>query len=104
MILGRVTGMVVATEKHYKLEGRKLLLVQPLSLSGEPRGEAILAIDGVDAGEGDHVLVVQEGRSASMVSERPESPLDAAVVAIVDEVDLVEGSTGEAAERAEKKE
>jgi bacterial microcompartment shell vertex protein len=88
MILGRVTGTVVATEKHYKLEGRKLLLVQPLSLEGRPRGETLLAIDSVDAGEGDHVLVVQEGRSASMVSGRVESPLDAAVVAIVDEVAL----------------
>ncbi len=89
MILGRVTGVVVATHKHYKLEGRKLLLVQPLDLEGEPRGMAVLAVDGVDAGEGDRVLVVQEGKSASMVSERAESPLDAAVVAVVDAVDLV---------------
>ena len=49
----------------------------------------MLAVDGVDAGEGDRVLVVQEGKSASMVSERAESPLDAAVVAVVDAVDLV---------------
>lgn len=89
MILGRVTGVVVATHKHYKLEGRKLLLVQPLDLEGEPRGVAVLAVDGVDAGEGDRVLVVQEGKSASMVSEREESPLDAAVLAVVDAVDLV---------------
>ena len=89
MILGRVTGVVVATHKHYKLEGRKLLLVQPLDLEGEPRGVAVLAVDGVDAGEGDRVLIVQEGKSASMVSEREESPLDAAVLAVVDAVDLV---------------
>jgi microcompartment protein CcmK/EutM len=88
MILGRVSGSVVATEKHYKLEGRKLLLVQPLTPEGADRGDPILAVDGVDAGEGDRVLVVQEGRSASMVSGRLESPLDAAVVAIVDRVDL----------------
>jgi microcompartment protein CcmK/EutM len=88
MILGRVAGIVVATEKHYKLEGRKLLLVQPLTLDGAERGEPVLAIDGVDAGEGDRVLVVQEGKSASMVSERPESPLDSAVVAVVDRVEL----------------
>lgn len=88
MILGRVTGVVVATEKHYKLEGRKLLLVQPLSLEQTPRGVPVLAVDGVDAGEGDRVLVVQEGKSASMVSGREQSPLDAAVVAVVDTVDL----------------
>jgi microcompartment protein CcmK/EutM len=88
MILGRITGTVVATEKHYKLEGRKLLLVQPVDLDGADRGEPVLAIDGVDAGEGDRVLVVQEGRSASMVSGRLESPLDCAVIAVVDRVEL----------------
>ena len=88
MILGRVAGSVAATEKHYKLEGRKLLLVQPLTPEGDDRGELLLAVDGVDAGEGDRVLVVQEGRSASMVSGRVESPLDCAVVAIIDRVEL----------------
>ena len=88
MIVGRVTGTVVSTEKHYKLEGRKILLVQPLALDGSPRGEPVVAVDGVDAGEGDRVLVVQEGRSASLVSGRDESPLDAAIVAVVDHVDF----------------
>ena len=88
MILGRVTGGVVATEKHYKLQARKLLLVQPLGLDGEARGAPLCAVDGVGAGEGDRVLVVQEGKSASMVSERTQSPLDAAVVAVVDHVEL----------------
>lgn len=88
MIIGRVTGAVVATQKNYKLEGRKLLLVQPLDLEGRARGAAVLAVDGVGAGEGDRVLVVQEGKSASMISERAESPLDAAVIAVVDEVDI----------------
>ncbi len=88
MILGEVTGSVVATAKHYKLEGRKLLMVQPLGIDERPRGTAVLAVDGVGAGEGDRVLVVQEGRSASMVSDRLESPLDAAVIAVVDHVEL----------------
>jgi len=47
MIIGRVAGNVVATEKHYKLEGRKLLLVQPLTPEGVDRGELLLAVDGV---------------------------------------------------------
>ncbi len=88
MILGRVTGAVVATAKHYKLEGRKLLLVQPIGPEGDVRGVPILAVDGVDAGEGDRVLVVQEGKCASMVSGRADSPLDAAIVAVVDAVEL----------------
>lgn len=88
MILGRVTGAVVATAKHYKLEGRKLLLVQPIGPEGDARGVPILAVDGVGAGEGDRVLVVQEGKCASMVSGRADSPLDAAIVAVVDAVEL----------------
>jgi microcompartment protein CcmK/EutM len=88
MLIGEVVGTVVSTHKHYKAEGRKLLLVQPLDLEGEPQGRAILAIDSVDAGEGDRVLVVQEGKSASMAAGRSESPLDAAVVGVIDTVSL----------------
>ena len=88
MIIGRVAGSVVASEKHYKLEGRKLLLVQPLTPEGADRGELLLAVDGAGAGQGDRVLVVQEGRSASMISGRPESPLDCAIVAVIDRVEL----------------
>lgn len=88
MIVGEVTGTVVATQKHYKLEGRKLLLVQPLGLDMKPRGAPLLAVDSVDAGEGDRVLVVLEGRSASMASGRNESPLDAAIVGVIDHVDV----------------
>ena len=90
MIVGEVTGTVVASVKHYKLEARKLLLVTPLALDGTLTGHPVLAVDTVDAGEGDRVLVVQEGRSASMASGRKESPLDAAVVGVVDRVELGE--------------
>lgn len=88
MLIGEVVGTVVSTQKHYKVEGRKILLVQPLDLEGEPYGRAMLAVDSVDAGEGDRVLVVQEGKSASMASGRSESPLDAAVVGVIDAVNL----------------
>ncbi len=88
MIIGEVVGTVVSTHKHYKVEGRKLLLVQPLNLDGKPDGRALLAIDSVDAGEGDRVLVVLEGKSASMAAGREQSPLDAAIVGVVDSVNL----------------
>lgn len=88
MIIGEVVGTVVSTHKHYKVEGRKLLLVQPLNLDGKPDGRTLLAIDSVDAGEGDRVLVVLEGKSASMAAERDQSPLDAAIVGVVDAVNL----------------
>jgi ethanolamine utilization protein EutN len=88
MLLGRVLGSVVATQKNEKLEGAKLLLVQPLDLEGKARGAAVLAVDGVDAGVGDQVLLIQDGRSAQLVLGRGVSAVDAAVIGVVDSVDL----------------
>jgi ethanolamine utilization protein EutN len=88
MIIGRVIGTVVATQKIAAHEGRKALLVQPLDLDGNPRGEAVLALDSVDAGVGDRVLVVQEGWSAMTAVGRPQTPIDMAVVGVVDTITL----------------
>ena len=89
MLLGRVLGSVVATQKNEKLEGAKLLLVQPLDLEGKPRGNVVLAIDGVDAGVGDRVLLIQDGRSAQLVLGRGTAAVDAAVIGVVDHLELV---------------
>jgi ethanolamine utilization protein EutN len=89
VILGRVVGNVVSTQKHYKVEGQKLLLVQPLDLDMRPEGKPLLTIDSVDAGVGDRVLVVTEGRAAGMALGRTEAPVDAAIVGVVDSVELV---------------
>ncbi len=88
MIIGKVTGTVVSTVKHYKMEGRKLLLVQPLDPEGKPQGRRLLAIDSVGAGVGDQVLVVKEGRAAGKALGRSSGPVDAAIVGVVDSVDL----------------
>lgn len=88
MLIGQVLGSVVATQKNAKLEGAKLLLVQPLDLTGAPRGGAVLAIDGVDAGIGDRVLLIQDGRSAQLILGRGVAAVDAAVVGVVDTVEL----------------
>jgi ethanolamine utilization protein EutN len=88
VILGRVVGTVVSTAKHFKVEGCKLLLVQPLEPGGEPRGNPLITIDAVDAGVGDRVLVVQEGRAVALAAGRTQTPLDAAVIGVVDAVDL----------------
>jgi ethanolamine utilization protein EutN len=90
MLIGRVIGNLVATRKHDKLEAAKLMLVQPLDLDGKARGEPVLAIDSVDAGVGDRVLLVQEGKSAMQVLGRGLSAVDAAIVGVVDEVSLTE--------------
>ncbi len=88
MIIGEVVGTVVSTVKHYKLEGSKLLLVQPLDLEGKAQGRGLLTIDSVDAGVGDRVLVVLEGRAAGVALGRSSGPVDAAIVGVVDSVDL----------------
>lgn len=86
MFLGRVVGDVVATIKHRALEGRKLLLVQPLTGDGTPSGRPTIAVDVVDAGVGDHVLVVDEGNSAAQALAVPRGPVRTVVVGVVDEV------------------
>jgi ethanolamine utilization protein EutN len=91
MILGKVTGTVVATQKNAKLEAAKLLLVQPIALDGAPRGLELLAVDGVGAGVHERVLVVIEGRSAGDAVGRKGAPVDAAIVGIVDHVDMGPG-------------
>lgn len=88
MLLARVTGTVVSTQKNRKLEGAKLLLVQPLTLEDTPRGAELLAIDGVGAGVHEKVLIVLEGRAAGEAIGRKAAPVDAAIVGIVDRVDL----------------
>jgi microcompartment protein CcmK/EutM len=88
MLLARVVGNVVATQKNAQLEGSKLLLVQPEDVNGAPRGAAVLAIDGVDAGVGDRVLLIQDGRSAQLVLGKGVAAVDAAVIGVVDAVEL----------------
>jgi ethanolamine utilization protein EutN len=89
MQIARVVGTVVATQKHRKFEGAKLLLVQPLDADDTPRGAALLAVDGVGAGVHEKVLVVLEGRAAGEALGRKGAPVDAAIVGIIDRVDVV---------------
>jgi microcompartment protein CcmK/EutM len=86
--LARVVGTVVATQKHGKFEGAKLLLVQPITLDGRPRGVALLAVDSVGAGIHETVLVVIEGRAAGDALGRKAAPVDAAIIGIVDHIDV----------------
>jgi ethanolamine utilization protein EutN len=90
MQIARVVGTVVATQKHRKFEGAKLLLVQPVTLDDKPRGTALLAVDAVGAGVNERVLIVLEGRAAAEAVGRTGTPVDAAIVGIVDSVDVQE--------------
>ena len=91
MLIARVIGELVATQKHSSHEGRKVLLVQPLNLDGSDRGDAVVALDAVDAGVGDRVLLVTEGFSAMTAVGRPQSPIDMAVIGFIDQIDLLPG-------------
>jgi len=88
MIIARVVGTVIATQKQEAHEGKKILLLQPLNPEGQPFGDVVVGLDAVDAGLGDRVLVVQEGFSAMTSVGHTDSPIDAAVIGVVDEVDL----------------
>ena len=91
MLIGRVIGDVVATQKAASHVGRKILVVQPLNLDGSDRGEVVLALDAVDAGVGDRVLVTVEGYAAMTAVGRKNAPIDMAVIGVVDAVDLIPG-------------
>ena len=88
MQIGRVVGTLVSTQKHRKFEGAKLLIVQPLAIDDTPRGNAILAVDGVGAGVHEKVLIVLEGRAAGEALGKKAAPVDAAIVGIVDTVTI----------------
>jgi ethanolamine utilization protein EutN len=90
MLLARVVGTVVSTQKHPKFEGAKLLLVQPVHVDDTPRGAALMAVDGVGAGVNERVLVVLEGRAAGEALGKKAAPVDAAIVGIVDTVSIHE--------------
>jgi ethanolamine utilization protein EutN len=86
--IAKVIGTLVSTQKNKKLDGAKLMLVQPLNLDDSPRGNALLAIDGVGAGVDEKVLVVLEGRAAGEALGKKGAPVDAAIVGIIDTVSI----------------
>ena len=89
MILARIVGTVVATRKDDRLVSNKLLIARPIDPHGKPEGTYLVAVDTVDAGFGETVLIVS-GSSARMASGMKDCPVDAAVVGIIDHVDLAE--------------
>ena len=90
MYFGRVVGTVVATIKNEAFYGRKLLLVDRLGLDGEPDGWYDIAVDVVQAGVGDKVLVIDEGNGARQILRREVAPVRAVIVGIVDDIELAE--------------
>ena len=89
MLLGKIVGTVVATRKDPRLVSSKLLVVRAVDPNGKAEGNYLVAIDTVDAGVGETVLVVS-GSSARMAAGLKDCPVDAAVIGIIDTVDISE--------------
>jgi microcompartment protein CcmK/EutM len=95
MYIGQVAGTVVATIKHPMFAGHKLLLVDRLDLGGRTTPKYDIAVDTVQAGVGDRVLVLDEGNSARQVlNVEPWGPVRAVIVGVIDEIDLPENKPG----------
>lgn len=90
MLIARVIGNVVATQKNQRYEGARVMLCRQITPEGEDMEYTCLALDSVDAGEGDIVVIAQEGWSASTASTgKPGAAIDSAIVGVVDYVDLL---------------
>ncbi len=87
MILGRITGSVVSTIPHPIVEGRKLLVAERLDSAARATGGYIIAIDAIGAGQGETVLILDEGSGARQILDDNEAPVRSIVVGIVDAVE-----------------
>lgn len=87
MMLARVVGRVWATIKNESLEGRKMLVVQPIDPQGRATGKPLVALDSVGAGAGETVYYCR-GREASFPFLPAEVPIEATIVGIVDQVSV----------------
>jgi ethanolamine utilization protein EutN len=89
VLLAKVVGTVVATRKDPRLVSSKLLIARPMDPRGKAEGSYLVAVDTVDAGIGETVLIVS-GSSARMASGMKDCPIDAAIVGIIDDIELNE--------------
>ena len=88
MILGRIIGSVVSTIHHPIVDGRKLLVAERLDASGSGTGGYIIAFDAIGAGQGETVLILDEGSGARQILDDAQAPVRSIVVGIVDAVTL----------------
>jgi ethanolamine utilization protein EutN len=90
MLLAKVLGNIVATQKNVRYENASVMLCQQITPQGEETGSTILALNAVDAGVGDKVLIVQEGWSASTAATgKAGAAIDSAIVGVIDYIDLL---------------
>lgn len=85
MIIGRVSGSIHSTINHKFYNDKKLLVVDRLDIHGKPTGKYLIAIDHIDAGAGETVLVIDEGNSARQIVDDRNAPLRSIIIGIVDQ-------------------
>lgn len=86
MIIGRIIGSIVSTQKDERLMGKKLLIVRPINLDGTDQNGYVVAVDTVGAGFHERVLVVA-GSSARLAEGNKDCPVDAAIIGVIDTID-----------------
>jgi len=88
LILGKVKGEIYSTINHPFYDGKRLLVVDRISPDGQSTGKYVIAIDSVDSGVGDTVLIIDEGNSARQIVDDISAPLRSIIIGIVDEVNV----------------
>jgi len=88
MRIARVMGNVVSTVKHPSYHGLKLYVVQPLDGKGNPDGDDYLAVDVVQSGVNDLVLVLTEGNGARQIFSKPVLPIRSVIVGVIDAIEV----------------
>jgi len=88
MILARITGSVVSTIHHAIVDDRKLLVAERLDETGRPTGGYLIALDAIGAGQGETVLIIDEGNGARQILDNDNAPVRSVVVGIVDDIEL----------------
>ncbi|MBC8183516.1 EutN/CcmL family microcompartment protein [candidate division KSB1 bacterium] len=88
MIIGKVIGTIYSTINHKFYNGKKLLMVDKLTPSGEPAGDYLIAVDSVGSGVGETVLIVDEGGSARQVVKDKAAPIRSIIIGIIDEINI----------------
>ncbi|MGB7207762.1 MAG: EutN/CcmL family microcompartment protein [Pyrinomonadaceae bacterium] len=89
MIIGRILGTVVSSQKDERLLGKKLLIVRPINLDGSDQNGYVVAVDTVGAGFHEKVLVVS-GSSARMAEGNKDCPIDSAIIGVIDTIDFTQ--------------
>jgi microcompartment protein CcmK/EutM len=88
MIIARILGTVVSTQKDERLKGKKLLIVKPINLDGTDQSGYLVAVDTVGAGFHEKVIVVG-GSSARMAEGNKDCPVDSAIIGVIDKIDFI---------------